>query len=346
MSSYAVLDTALERLSASGPDLSNGFTNHAPMAIEALCVLGRGDAALPWLETNWRYRSMLLPRPKAGQAFADGDAALGNGRPEDWSVFLAGDFSAQNWHEGVARWTARLSPGASAAALHGIIRTGHAVRSLQDRVTPLRLRELRDAFAYWAAHYGTLPIAPGTAAPLPAAAAILRVKPIPAAMQRRGGAITTALGVLAEDPDFPAIIELLDVGGDPEAILSDVTEAFARLYLANAVDGMGVITFIHGVTGAVALRSLLPLLPPDQARTTLRHLWQAGAGLYAALGVAPPVAGPVAPPQEDAPALIERAVASGDEHAIKFTEALLREHAIRPSPAYLAAAAHAITALG
>ena len=30
-----------------------------------------------------------------------------------------------------------------------------------------------------------------------------------------------------------------------------------------------------------------------------------------------------------------------DEHAIKFTEACLRENAIRPDPVYLAAAAHA-----
>ena len=345
MTRYSVLDAALERISASGPDLSNGFANHAPMAIEALCALGRGDAALPWLERNWRYRSMLLPRRKPAQAVADWEAALGNNRPEDWSVFLDGDFSAGNWRIGLAHWTRRLSPGASAAALHGIIRVGHAARGLQDRVTPLRLRELRDAFAYWAAHYHTLPSAPGTVAPLPAAAAILRVRPAPAPRQRRAGAITTALGILVEDPDFPAVIDLLDVGDDPGAVLSDVTETFARVYLANAVDGIGVITFIHGVTGAVALRSLLQFLSLDQARTTLRHLWQAGAALYAALGVASPVAEDVAPPDESIAALIDRAVATGDEHAIKFTEALLREYAIRPRPVYLAAAAHAIDAL-
>jgi hypothetical protein len=39
--------------------------------------------------------------------------------------------------------------------------------------------------------------------------------------------------------------------------------------------------------------------------------------------------------------LIDRAIATEDEHAIKFTEACLRENVIRPDPVYLAAAAHA-----
>jgi hypothetical protein len=40
--------------------------------------------------------------------------------------------------------------------------------------------------------------------------------------------------------------------------------------------------------------------------------------------------------------LTERAVASGDEHTIKFTEACLREYAVNPQPAYLAAARNAV----
>ena len=36
--------------------------------------------------------------------------------------------------------------------------------------------------------------------------------------------------------------------------------------------------------------------------------------------------------------LVDRAVASGDEHTIKDTEACLREHALAPDPGYLAAA--------
>ena len=43
--------------------------------------------------------------------------------------------------------------------------------------------------------------------------------------------------------------------------------------------------------------------------------------------------------------LIQSAIECGDEHAIKFTEACLREHAIMPNPSYLAAARHAVATL-
>ena len=39
--------------------------------------------------------------------------------------------------------------------------------------------------------------------------------------------------------------------------------------------------------------------------------------------------------------LIDRAVATGDEHAVKFTEACLREDAIEPHPVFRHAAAKA-----
>ncbi len=44
--------------------------------------------------------------------------------------------------------------------------------------------------------------------------------------------------------------------------------------------------------------------------------------------------------------LIDRAVASQDEHAIKFTEACLREYALNPKPVYLPAARDAVERFG
>ena len=49
----------------------------------------------------------------------------------------------------------------------------------------------------------------------------------------------------------------------------------------------------------------------------------------------------VPPNQRKYPAKIDRAVATGDEHAIKFTEACVREDALNPEPVYLMAARHA-----
>src|SRR5271169_5408341 len=56
---YSALDETLEIMAPMGPDLSNGFSNHAPMAIEAMCAMGRGDAVMPWFES---YRRSLMPR--------------------------------------------------------------------------------------------------------------------------------------------------------------------------------------------------------------------------------------------------------------------------------------------
>ena len=44
MAADDVLDEALEAISFAAPELANGFTNHAPMAMEALCAVGRVSA--------------------------------------------------------------------------------------------------------------------------------------------------------------------------------------------------------------------------------------------------------------------------------------------------------------
>ena len=78
---------------------------------------------------------------------------------------------------------------------------------------------------------------------------------------------------------------------------------------------------------------------PEYAPGVLRHGWHAAAGLYSAFATGGPVeAGAGEIDHED---LIDRSIATEDEHAIKFTEACLRENSIRPDPVYLAAAAHA-----
>ena len=58
--SYEVMDEVLELISFAGPELANGLTNHAPMTIEALCAIGRGDAVLSWIDG---YRTGLEAWP-------------------------------------------------------------------------------------------------------------------------------------------------------------------------------------------------------------------------------------------------------------------------------------------
>jgi hypothetical protein len=336
---YDVLDPALDSIAEAGPDLRNGLTNHAPMAVEALCALGRGSAVEPWLE---HYREGFLPWPaRSGRVEREGwRAALGNPeRASDWRAFLRDELETAPWREVLERWTARLSPGICAAATHGVIRVGHAARALAQTESPARRRELADALASWASTYQTLPTdlsaAPEALAP---GQAILQVPRVPPEQRRFTGTITGSLEALDEFPPFAGVIALADLGGDPAARSSDLTETFARVLLGNARDTLSTIVFVHGVTSVAAVRSLLPCLDAATALAALRYAWQASCALYAAFGQRPGPARAAEPPRESAAELVEMAVASRDEHAIKLTEACLREHALRPSAEYLAAA--------
>jgi hypothetical protein len=338
---YSSLDDALALLASAGPDLKNGMSNHAPMAVEAMCALGRTDAISPWLN---RYREGLAPRPPADGRITEADwrAALGGGRRTgDWFPFFRNELEDHPWRDVLDRWAQRLAPGIVSAAMHGVIRTGHAVRAIGIRETPERRRELADGLAYWAAEYQSLPGDRRTPARAMPSAAIARVPMIPPAERGRFDSLTGALGQLDTFEPFATTLAAVDPT-DPVAFLSDLTTTFARVYLANAHDWLTAIAFVHAVTGPSALRPMLPHLQPETARTTLAYVWQASAALYATFGAEPGT--PRVEPGE-APTferLVDCAIASGDEHAIKFTEACLREHAIGREPAFLSAAERAI----
>jgi hypothetical protein len=342
------MEEALDFLAPYGPDLLNGMTNHAPMAVEALAVMDRADAVMPWLD---RYRTELAPRPPVATPIAppvaseDWRAALGRfERTGDWLGFFAREVAEAPWRDVLARWTVRLAPAMCASATHGPIRVGHAARALADAESPRRIAELGDALAAWAATYQTLPSRPGDGPRLPPRDAIAAVPLVPPAERVFTGTIVSSLEALGGFAPFAPVAGLLDVSPEPARVLSGITDTFARVYLANARDFLTAIVFVHGVTGVAALRPLLPHLDPEPARAAVRYAWQSSCGLYATFGVAPP-ATHVDPPRENAATLADMAIRNGDEHAIKFTGACLGEHALNPSPAYLAAARHAIGAL-
>ncbi len=341
------LEEALRRLASTGPEFSGGLANHGPMAAEALVTLGRAEAVGPWVDS---YRRRLGPRPARRDPLrgADWQEALGRiDRVGDWTLFFEQQLSEGPWPAVLSTWAARLAPGLVGAATHGLIRTGHAVRNLSRKDTPLRRQELAEGLAYWAARYYRLPETEG---PLPArrlpSEALADVAQVPAEQQVRSGMITDRLAPLSGFAPFRGVADLVDSSHDPSAVLSDLTVTFARVYLEQTHTGIGVITFIHGVTGPSAVRLLLPHVDPAVQASLLRYAWQAAAGFYAALGRPPstPSASPT-PPAASALDLIERAVDNGDEHAIKFTEACLREHALLPRPVFLEAARDATARL-
>jgi hypothetical protein len=346
MPDYSMMEPALALLEPYGPDLRNGLTSHAPMAVEALAALGRPDAVVPWLDA---YRKGMTPAPSPRERIArDGwQAALGReDRFADWTALVEDELAEAPWRDVLARWTARLAPGICANATHGVIRTAHAARSLAESETPARRRELGRGIASWASTYQTLPAAGGGRAGLRPEDAIAAVPVVPMNERTFTGTIVGSLAALHGFPAFGTVLGLVDVSGDPSRVVSEMTETFARVCLTNAHDLLTAIVFVHGVTSTAALRSLLPYLDDATGRAALRYAWQAGSALYAAFGTAaPPAAGDVEPPGESSEALVEMAIGNGDEHAIKMTEACLREHAQNPSPVYLAAARRATSLL-
>ena len=314
------------------------------MAADALVVLGRPEAVLPWVE---RYRKSFDGHPAGGNPIAPEQwrEALGDyRRVGDWIAFFARSLEERPWRAVLSDWCDRLASGISAAAFHGVIRTAHAARSLSRRETPGRRRELAEGLGYWAASYQTLP---ETSSPTPEprlpSEAIRRVELLPNEL-RRHGFITDRLLPLGDLPSFARVADMVDTSCDASLFLSDLAETFAGLYLAHANEAT-TIALVHAVTGPGAVRLLLPHLSREVTRKMLRYGWQAAAAIYAASASAEPNRAARQPPLS-VEEIIDRAVESGDEHGFKFAEACLREHAIAPRPVFLAAALDATRRLG
>lgn len=346
------MEQALEMMAALAP-----LTNHGPMAAEALVALGRPDAVAAFVERYKKRFTASYPATRQPITRENWRAALGDGqRVADWTRFFNQELKEVAWPQALERWVAALAPGLAAAAAHGLIRTAHAVRSLSIKETDLRRRELAEGLGYWAAYYQTLPARPALPA-LPALAATpkaqtaqaKKLRPaqafhqiplLPDAQRPRGGSIMIGLRSLNDFQPFAGVVDLVEATGKAEQFLSEVTETFATAYVKN-VTPRNLIALIHAVTGTASLRSLAPYLTPATTQKVLRYGWQTAAALYSVFGVGSTSSLPESKEirRED---LIERAVDSHEEHAIKFTEACLREYALNPKPIYLQAARDAL----
>ena len=337
-SGIEVLDEGLSRIARTGPEFGGGLSNHAPMASEALVRLGRSDAVEHWLDDYLRRldEAPTASDPVTAQTWRD---ALGQmRRVADWEVYFRDQMAEEPWRDVLARWWPRLLPGVAAAATHGVIRTSHAARSLSQTDTAERRDELARGLAYWAASYLELPGSARTAGDLDLAAAL---GALPVAPEGAGqGLITENLKAgLASQPGFIFAVNSLREPVDAVADLGDLAREFTRVFLRYGRERP--IALLHAVTAPVAARSVLSLLPVEQARPTYDALWQVGAALYAVYtgGVAAEPLPSSAPPDRDS--VTEQAVATGDEHAIKLTEACLRLYSESPDPVLLHAAARA-----
>ena len=334
----STFDEALERLRGTGSEVAGGpAPNHGPMAAEALAAMGCDDVVVGWAD---RYRQQLdaIPPPRAAVTAENWAQALGAiDRFGDWVALFRAQLAEAPWQVVFGEWIGRLLPATPSAGAHGLIRTAHALRALADAETSLRVEELGVALAYWAAYYRKLPGTPRLTGTLDLGDALLRMPLFLSGQARPGMPRQVYLRVMqAHGAEFS---QAVDSAAEPESVedaLSSLTEAGARMYLANA-SGQPLV-LLHTVTAPAALRLMLPHLPAGLHKMALAYVWQNVAATAAAYGDETPTEDDDLPPQEPS-AVIERSVATDDPHALKFAEACIREHRRNPQPAYLAAAA-------
>ncbi|HJZ25907.1 MAG TPA: questin oxidase family protein, partial [Streptosporangiaceae bacterium] len=161
--SGAALTEAYERFHRTGPEWgADQLTNHGPMAVEVLVRRGRAEVVPRWVDAYIR-RLDELPRATGEITDASWPEALGDGRRiGDWTAYFTRQLAEQPWREVLATWWPRLLPGIAAGATHGVIRTGHVVRTLLDGPQDQpALDELAHALAFWAARARSVPPSAG-----------------------------------------------------------------------------------------------------------------------------------------------------------------------------------------
>jgi hypothetical protein len=339
------LSDALERLADYRYLDEPGLASHAPMAAEALSSLGYDDEVGPWVEAyKARHAPMGAPPPRSRIDARDADSwqgALGDfGRVSDWNRMFSDALEDQPRRAVVQRWMPRLLPGYGGGLTHGLLRVAHAVRALptdamsSDTIDELAAGELARGLATWAAFYQPLPATPRLQGSLSLDRAVAQ---LPRPDEPWTPMEAVSFSRLGDVPGWDAAVQALEAPRAAEDALSDLTAGFCRVLSA----GGDALTHwaVHVVTPAAAIRTLLPLVPELPIETVYAHLWQVNAALVT--GLMRPTGAASTPPTEPAPTpaqLAARAAEHGDFHVVKFTEAALREHALRPEPAYLLAA--------
>lgn len=333
-----VLDEAYERLFRYGPEFDGWLSNHGPMVVEVLERNHRPDATHAWLD---RYTRRLEPAPSPRWTI-EGDEwreVLGESiRLGDWLTLFETELQERPWREVLLEWWPRLLPGAVGSATHGIIRTGHALRALEDKETGSRVRELGMALGYWAARFQPLPAArhpAGQLAPWEALARLPRIE------DARGGA-QTRLSQIADVAPWSDAIAALRSPSDPDHVPAELDALVAAAVAQYLEYGRAEpIMLVHAATAPAAAAAALPSLPVDLWRLTWETAWNVSAAITACYSVTGTDAGELVPsltPDE----VLSRAVETGDAHMIKFTDvAVLAHH--RGCVAALSAASHAVS---
>lgn len=311
---------AYERLHDTGPEFggdeegNHGLTNHGPMAAEVMVRRGLDIRLDDWLD---HYVERLTDLPAPHERITDWRAALGDARRiADWTAFFRDEVRSCPWQEALALWWPRLLPGIAAGSTHGVIRVGHAVRTLTTSVSPQALDELANGLAFWAARSRVLPGA-ASSGTLSAAEALDGLP----SLSDRSGFIAHRLARLGTMPQWPgAVGSLAAPAGTDEvpAALAALVDAATVRYLRVGRDAP--VLLVHTATAPNAVLHCLPVLPKESWRPSLAAAWTAAAAITVTYAGPPTTAKALLEGGDPVGVLLDRAADHRDEHVIKFAD--------------------------
>ena len=231
----ATIDETLEILAGTDPEYgATASDNHGPIAAEALFALNRPETAVPWVES---YKTRLGAPMLARFPISTGNWREAPGDPDGathWLAFFDQKLAETAWQDVIANWAPVLASELMSVATHGMIRTGHAVRSIAQSQTAFRIHELAEGLACWASRYLTLP---GKASKREEICnpftALDHVQRIHDSDSDSSGSIFQQIRGLDDHPDLSGAIGLVDTGGNLSAFIPSITVTFAGVYLAN-----------------------------------------------------------------------------------------------------------------
>jgi hypothetical protein len=342
---------AYARLHDTGPEFGgdedgdHGLTNHGPMAAEVVVRRGLDLRLDVWLD---RYVTRLTELPAPTTRITDWRAALGDARRiADWTAFFRAEVRARPWREVLATWWPRLLPGIAAGSTHGVIRVGHAVRTLTTTTAPaapaeegaaavdeLALDELASGLAFWAARARALPGGSGRGSLSPAAA----LDGLPA-LPDRTGLIAHRLTRLGALPAWPGAVASLAVPVEAArvpAVLAALVDAATVRYLRVGRDAP--VLLVHTATAPNAVLHCLPVLPAHLWGPSLTAAWTAAAAITVTYAGPPARSTALARAGDPVGVLLDRAADHQDEHVLKFADTAVESYERTGDTGALAAA--------
>src|SRR5882757_4579035 len=250
ISRQEAINDALERIFDIGFRTEEFGSVHGPMVAEAITALGRNDAVAPWIDVyKTKWHNIPAPPKQAAINASDPDqwrGALGDpSRMSDWYEFFLRELEEEDWQKVLKTWLPNLIGGSAGGLTHGLIRTAHAVRSLEgDLPTPLQIDEFARGLTYWASTYRAVAGNPDAHGTLSLDEALLR---LPRFDQTKTAPVVTDViarfRALGELTGFTETIENLKALTNVDEAISHHTAIIARILVAHAE--LRQVTFIQ-----------------------------------------------------------------------------------------------------